>query len=241
MPQHPAPPDETDEGMSAEAVIARAIARRGEIFDEFRLLAQESPRTYDLISKIAGYMHHYTGAEGTKDERLGPGPRELIAIAALCARGEVEFAAQNMGQTLLVENTTGAAGLIGAQRAARATPDGYTIVGISDSTVTYVPILQKRADFEPFQPLNVLDPVSLVSSSTWVLIAHPSMPAKSVSELVALVKSQSQKFKKIDYAYAGDVLRARRGAEAAARATPARAGRGQCTTHTVVAANPHHC
>ena len=149
--------------------------------------------------------------------------------------------AQNMGQTLLVENTTGAAGLIGAQRAARATPDGYTIAGISDSTVTYVPILQKRADFEPFQPLNVLDPVSLVSSSTWVLIAHPSMPAKSVSELVALVKSQSQKFKKIDYAYAGDVLRARRGAEAAARATPARAGRGQCTTHTVVAANPHHC
>ena len=96
MPQHPASPDETDEDMSAEAVIARAIARRGEIFDEFRLLAQESPRTYDLISKTAGYMHHYTGAEGTKDERLGPGPRELIAIAALCARGEVEFAAQHI-------------------------------------------------------------------------------------------------------------------------------------------------
>ena len=87
MPQHPAPPDETDEDMSAEAVIARAIARRGEIFDEFRLLAQESPRTYDLISKTAGYMHHYPGAEGTKDERLGPGPRELIAIAAY-ARAE---------------------------------------------------------------------------------------------------------------------------------------------------------
>ena len=51
--------NDDDEDMSAEAVIARAIARRGEIFDEFRLLAQESPRTYDLISKTAGYMHHY--------------------------------------------------------------------------------------------------------------------------------------------------------------------------------------
>ena len=105
--------------------------------------------------------------------------------------------AQNMGQTLLVENTTGAAGLIGAQRAARATPDGYTIAGISDSTVTYVPILQKRADFEP---LSVLDPISLVSSSTWVLIAHPSLPVQSVRELVALVKSQP---KRLDYASAG--------------------------------------
>ena len=104
---------------------------------------------------------------------------------------------QNMGQQLLVENTTGAAGLIGAQRAARATPDGYTIAGISDSTVTYVPILQKRTDFDP---LTVLDPISLVSSSTWVLIAHPSLPAKSVRELVALVKSQP---KRLDYASAG--------------------------------------
>ena len=58
------PHAEADEDMSAEAVIARAIARRGEIFDEFRLLAQESPRTYDLISKTAGYMHHYAGEEG---------------------------------------------------------------------------------------------------------------------------------------------------------------------------------
>ena len=42
--------------MGAEAVIARAIARRGEIFDEFRLLAKESPHTYDLISKTAGLI-----------------------------------------------------------------------------------------------------------------------------------------------------------------------------------------
>jgi tripartite-type tricarboxylate transporter receptor subunit TctC len=105
--------------------------------------------------------------------------------------------AQNMGQQLLVENTTGAAGLIGAQRLARAAPDGYTIGGISDSTVTYVPILQKRSDFDP---LIAFEPVSLVSSSTWVLIVHPSLPVKSVRELVALAQSQPRR---MDYASAG--------------------------------------
>ncbi len=105
--------------------------------------------------------------------------------------------AQNIGQPLPVENITGAAGLIGAQRLARVAPDGYTIGGISDSTVTYVPILQKRADFDP---LTAFDPISLVSSSTWALIAHPSLPVKTVRDLVALSKGESRV---MDYASAG--------------------------------------
>lgn len=104
---------------------------------------------------------------------------------------------QNMGQQLQVENTTGAAGMIGAQRLARALPDGYTIGGVSDSTVTYVYILQKRTDFDP---LTAFEPISLVSSSTWVLIAHPSLPVKSVREFVALAKGQPRS---MDYASAG--------------------------------------
>lgn len=104
---------------------------------------------------------------------------------------------RNMGQQLLVENTTGAAGIIGAQRLARAVPDGYTIGGISDSTVTYVPILQKRSDFDA---LSLFEPVSLLSVSTWVLVAHPSLPVRNVREFVALAKAQSRR---IDYASAG--------------------------------------
>ena len=69
-----------NEDMSAEAVIASAIARRGEIFDEFKLLAQESPRTYDLISKTAGYIHHYAGEAGATQTLSGT-MRELIAGA----------------------------------------------------------------------------------------------------------------------------------------------------------------
>ena len=105
--------------------------------------------------------------------------------------------AQNMGQQLQVENITGAAGIVGAQRLARAAPDGYTIGGISDSTVTYVPILQKRTDFDA---LTLFDPISLVSASTWVLIAHPSLPVKSVRDFVALVKTPTRR---MDYASAG--------------------------------------
>jgi tripartite-type tricarboxylate transporter receptor subunit TctC len=104
---------------------------------------------------------------------------------------------RNMGQQLLVENTVGAAGIIGAQRLARAVPDGYTIGGISDSTVTYVPILQKRNDFDP---LSLFEPISLLSVSTWVLVAHPSLPVRNARELVALAKGQSRR---LDYASAG--------------------------------------
>jgi len=105
---------------------------------------------------------------------------------------------ENIGQQLVVENLPGAAGMIGVDRLARAAPDGYTIGGISDSTLTYVPILQNRAGFDP---LALFDPISLVRTSTWVLIAHPSLPVRNAKELVALAKARPQS---IDYASAGN-------------------------------------
>lgn len=86
---------EDNEDMSPEAVIARAIARRGEIFDEFKLLAREAPRTYDLISKTAGYMHHYAGSESAS-QKLSGTMRELIALCQLCAKGDDRFAANHV-------------------------------------------------------------------------------------------------------------------------------------------------
>ncbi len=120
--------DETSEDMSAEAVIARAIARRGEIFDEFRLLAQESPRTYDLISKTAGYMHHYSGEEGAA-QKLSGTMRELIALCQLCAKGDDRFAANHVrrlwqrGVTnkVMVEAATSIAPIVGWSTIAHVT------------------------------------------------------------------------------------------------------------------------
>ncbi|HSQ05200.1 MAG TPA: tripartite tricarboxylate transporter substrate binding protein, partial [Burkholderiales bacterium] len=105
---------------------------------------------------------------------------------------------ENLQQQLVVENMPGAAGMIGAERLARATPDGYTIGGISDSTLTYVPILQRRKGFDP---LGTLDPVSLISRSTWVLVTHPSLPVKNVRELIVLAKKNPGG---LDYASAGN-------------------------------------
>ena len=120
--------DDANEDMSAEAVIARAIARRGEIFDEFRLLAQESPRTYDLISKTAGYMHHYAGEEGAAQNLSGT-MRELIALCQLCAKGDDRFAANHVrrlwqrGVTnkVMVEAATAIAPIVGWSTIAHVT------------------------------------------------------------------------------------------------------------------------
>lgn len=117
-----------EEDMSSEAVIERAIARRGEIFDEFRLLAQESPRTYDLISKTAGYMHHYTGEEGAA-QKLSGTMRELIALCQLCAKGDDRFAANHVrrlwqrGVTnkLMIEAATAIAPIVGWSTIAHVT------------------------------------------------------------------------------------------------------------------------
>jgi tripartite-type tricarboxylate transporter receptor subunit TctC len=105
---------------------------------------------------------------------------------------------ENLGQQFVVENHPGAAGMIGIDRLARAAPDGYTVGGVSDSTATYVPLLQKRANFDA---LAVLEPISLVATSTWVLIVHPSLPVRSTRELIALSRRTPGA---IDYASAGN-------------------------------------
>lgn len=95
--------------------------------------------------------------------------------------------ATDLGQQIVVENVPGAAGLIGADRGARAAPDGYTIIGISDSVLTSVPLLNPNAKFNP---LSDFAPVSQVVTNDWVLVTHPSFPAKSVQELIALAKEK---------------------------------------------------
>ncbi len=104
---------------------------------------------------------------------------------------------ENMRQAISVENMPGAAGMIGLDRLGRSKPDGYTVGGISDSTLTYVPLIQGRKNFDA---LEKLDPVSIIASSTWVLVTHPSVAARSVQDLVALAKASPGK---LNYASAG--------------------------------------
>ena len=91
----------------------------------------------------------------------------------------------NIGQPLIIENLTGAAGLIGAERIARAPPDGYTIGAMSDSMLAVVPHLQPRINYDP---LNGFEPVSFVASITSVLVVNPLVSATNIDELLALAR-----------------------------------------------------
>jgi tripartite-type tricarboxylate transporter receptor subunit TctC len=93
------------------------------------------------------------------------------------------------GQTFVVENRTGASGLIGAELVARSAPDGYNILFTTASLSVNVSLYKKIA----FDPVKDLQPVSWISSVPLVLIVHPSVPVKSVKDLVALLKKQKGK------------------------------------------------
>lgn len=106
------------------------------------------------------------------------------------ARILAEKLTQLWKQPVVVENRAGAQGNIGTAYAAKAAPDGHTLALAHQGVFTVNPHLYKDA---PFDPLKDLRPVSRSTQQPFVLVAHPSLPANSVKELVALAKSQPGK------------------------------------------------
>jgi tripartite-type tricarboxylate transporter receptor subunit TctC len=93
---------------------------------------------------------------------------------------------QRFGQQVIVDNRGGAGGNIGMEIVAKAPPDGYTLVIATVGTWAVNPHLYKL----PFDVLKDFAPIIQVSTSPGVLIVHPSVPAKSVKELIALAKQK---------------------------------------------------
>jgi tripartite-type tricarboxylate transporter receptor subunit TctC len=91
---------------------------------------------------------------------------------------------ESMGQTFVVDNRSGAGGMIGAEIVAKAPADGYTLL-FSTASLAVNATLQKKASFDPIRDLA---PVSWFSSAPLVLVVHPSVPARNVKELVALAR-----------------------------------------------------
>jgi tripartite-type tricarboxylate transporter receptor subunit TctC len=102
-----------------------------------------------------------------------------------------------LGQTVVIDNRPGANGNIAYEMAARAVPDGYTFVLVA-AGVTINPSLYREVHFDPVRDFA---PITLGISVPNILIVHPSVPAKSVSELVALAKRQAGK---LTFASAGN-------------------------------------
>lgn len=89
------------------------------------------------------------------------------------------------GQNFIIENRTGASGLIATQAVVESAPDGYMLLFTSGSIAPVTTLFAKRIKFDMFKDLQ---PVSLLSSTPLVLSLHPSVPVKSVKELIALAK-----------------------------------------------------
>ena len=94
---------------------------------------------------------------------------------------------QTLGQTVIVENRPGAGTTIGADLVAKAPPDGYTLLFTDLSTHTITGSLYAKL---PYDPLRSFAPVAAANSSPLLLVVHPSVPAKSVKELIALARRQ---------------------------------------------------
>ena len=90
------------------------------------------------------------------------------------------------GQPIIVDNRAGGNGNIGADMVAKALPDGYTLLLTTNATVVINPHLSKL----PYDPVRDLAPVSQVATLPFVLLVHPTIPAKSVAELISLAKSK---------------------------------------------------
>ena len=92
---------------------------------------------------------------------------------------------ESMKQTFVVDNRAGASGLIGGDLAAKSPPDGYTILFTTASLSVNATLNAKRITFDP---LKDIIPISWVSSVPLVLVVHPSVPAKTPQDLIALAK-----------------------------------------------------
>ena len=102
-----------------------------------------------------------------------------------------------LGHQVVVDNRPGAGSTIGADSVAKALPDGYTLLTISNTHFVSAALYKKL----PYDSLNDYAPVTQVTSAPNVVVVHPSLPAKTVKELIALAKAKPGK---IDYASSGN-------------------------------------
>lgn len=120
--------------------------------------------------------------------------KPIKMIIPLAAGSAVDSAARvlaqamshGLGQSIVIENLPGAAGLIGAGKVARTAPDGYTIGGFNDSILTMVPHVYSNVTYNA---LTDFDPLSLVGTIEWGLVVKPDSPFRTAADFLAAAKA----------------------------------------------------
>lgn len=144
----------------------------------------------------------FVGALGMTSTAAAAWPqRQVTLIVPFAAGGAVDSVAralaarmsEGLGQTVVVENRTGASGMIGADYVAKSKPDGYTLLMGTQSTLAVGPLLMRPDNADPSQSFAG---AGMLATAPLLLVANPAFPAKTVAELVAKAKREPGK---IDY------------------------------------------
>lgn len=132
--------------------------------------------------------------------------RPIRVIVGFAPGGSADFTArtigqaisESLGQQVVVDNRAGASGIIGLELAARATPDGYTLVEATMTTHGIGPNVYKKL---PYDPIKSFEPIALMVSVPLVMFAHGSVPGATLKDVVAHLRSSAGKYR---YASAGN-------------------------------------
>jgi tripartite-type tricarboxylate transporter receptor subunit TctC len=108
----------------------------------------------------------------------------------LIARAAADELSRRTGQQFIVDNRAGGSTIIGAELAARAPADGYTLMVTSGTTFAIIPNLKPKI---PYDPVRDFAPVSLLAVQPYMLVVNPSLPVRSVRQLIALAKANPGK------------------------------------------------
>ena len=119
------------------------------------------------------------------------GPSDFVA------RALGQKLTEGWGQQVVVDNRGGAGGVVGVEAGARASPDGYTLLQGQSGGMSINPALLPKLSYDPFRDFT---PITMLVINAQMLVAHPSVPAKTVKELVALAQAKPGQ---IAYASAG--------------------------------------
>jgi tripartite-type tricarboxylate transporter receptor subunit TctC len=98
-----------------------------------------------------------------------------------------QYLTENLKQQIVVDNRGGASGNIGMELGAKSPPDGYTIVFALTAQLAVNPALYKKL---PYDPIRDFEPITLLATGPYILVVHPSLPVKSVNELIALARAR---------------------------------------------------
>jgi tripartite-type tricarboxylate transporter receptor subunit TctC len=140
-----------------------------------------------LISAAVSGFSHFAAAQNYPSRTVRivdvfpPGGGTDVVGLVLAAKLSPVF-----GQSFVVENRPGAAGTIGADSVAKSPPDGYTLFIVTSISLGANTMYAKL----PYDTLKDFAPIAKVGSAAYVLVAHPSLPVKSVKELIALAKTR---------------------------------------------------